>query len=222
MLIQLDHLALTVEDGEETNLLRDLGYEESFSYRSIPNPSNKRGLMAEWADEHALALYERPGSIPIELIDYGHFVDAPSHFKLPYDAFPESESGTQSELPGNSTIDTVRVITSSVGASREFWTELGFESVGQKSVRFNHATSQDSVTFEFQSTGRFPERTRLDARGFPCVAFVTTSLERDRNRMSNAGYEVTDVSKINLPHRTMDVTFVIGPDGVPVELLSPN
>jgi len=222
MLVQLDHIALTAEDGRETTLLRDLGYEESFSCRSIPNPLNKRDLMAEWADEHALALYERPKSIPIEVIDYGYFVDKPSHFELPYEGFLKPKNSTRQATPTDSTIDTVRVRTSSIDSSQEFWTTLGLESSGENTLQFDDATSQASVTFELRTVDRCPERTRLDASGFPCIAFVTTSLERDRERMSAAGYEVTDVSEIELPHRTMDVSFIIGPDGVPVELVSPR
>jgi len=46
MIVQLGHVALTVEDGREIEMLRDLRYEEAFSRRQIPNSSSNRESMA--------------------------------------------------------------------------------------------------------------------------------------------------------------------------------
>lgn len=230
MLVQLDHIALTAEKlSRHDSFLRALDYERVFSYQGIPNPENKRTLMGEWSDTHGLALYKRSGSIPIEIIDYGYTVDGPNQYELPFEVFTASENCTrldvteQHRTPNSKSppFDHVYVRTPVLDESRKFWTDLGLMDAGEGLLRFDSPMMDGPITVELRSSSLAPRSALLDGTGFRCLAFVTTSIEEDLNRLSDAGYSTTPVRQIKLPHRLMSLAFVIGPGHEPVELVSP-
>jgi len=228
MLTQLDHIALTAEEfSRQDEFLRLAGYERAFSHDNIPNPDNKRELMEHWTDEHDLALYNQDGCIPIELIGYGHTVETSPRYSMPYEVFDASQNCTrlevvQEESTHDAEYDTILLRTADVDASREFWEELGMTTQGPNQLQFDPLTGGVTVKLKLREDGAAPTTTPLDGRGFPCLAFVTTSISSDRDRLGESGYATTEIAQISFPDKSMRIMFVLGPEGEPVELIDPR
>jgi hypothetical protein len=232
MLVQLDHIALTAEDlSRHDAFLQALGYECVFSYRGIPNPENKRELMGEWSDSHSLVLYKRGESIPIELIDYGYTVESHDPYKLPFEVFTSSQNCTRlegiekqkttSSEESRHLFDHVCVRTPVPNESRKFWADLGLTQLAEEHLQYDSPLMDHPITVELQLSPITPGSSLLDGKGFRCLAFVTNSIEEELGRLSDLGYTTTSIRRIDLPHRSMQLAFVIGPAHEPVELVSP-
>ena len=226
MLIQCDHLALTVEDIARCDeMLRAMGYDQVFSHQGIPNPEIKRELMSEWSSSHSLAFYEHPDSVSLEVIDYGHTVTTPTRYELRAEEFGESNDWQTVDAcqidAHESELETVVVRTSSPEESQQFFTDVGLQPQGDARLTFDPPMGKSSVTCEFVHDGAVNRMTPLDGRGFVCLAFITTTIADDVARLSETGYTTTDISTVVFPHRSVDVAFVTGPTGEQVELLAP-
>jgi len=221
MLVQVDHLALTgAAMDTQTRLLESMGYEQVFSSERIPNPEIKRPFMQAWCDYHTLALYRRDGSIPIEIIDYEHTSSGHSRYDLKQVPNGSLTHPDEADTASNSvdSLDTVVLETASLSATREFFRTLGLEQRDSQTLTF--ASPLTDPTFVKLREDSSAEETYLDTPGYPCLAFVTTDIEAELSRLSDAGYDVTAVEPIALPERTLEIGFVMGPTGEPVELVS--
>jgi hypothetical protein len=60
----------------------------------------------------------------------------------------------------------------------------------------------------------------LDDPGFPCVAFLTTDIHADRDRLQQHGAaEVGEVFELSVAGRSLELCVLRGPSGEPVELI---
>lgn len=222
MLVQIDHLALTgTAMDTQARLLKAMGYEQVFSSERVPNPEIKRPFMNAWCDHHTLALYRRTDSIPIEIIKYEHTSGCRSRYTLKQVSkdsltHPDKADATPESVDA---LDTVVLKTASPSATSEFFRTLGLEQSGPRTLKFASPLT-DPVFIELQENSLAGE-TSLDAPGYTCLAFVTTDIKAELSRLSDAGYDVTAVELIALPERTLEIGFVVGPTGEPVELVSP-
>lgn len=227
MLVQVDHLALTGTKVEiQSHLIESLGYEQVFFSENIPNPVNKQTLMNRWCDYHTLALYHREGSIPIEIIDYGHSSSGLSRYGLQTEFSRDLIHPDGSEVTSISSdfdsLNRVTLKTPDPPATCDFLKELGLESNTSLTLKFRSPLNESSIFVELIKDPLVEHVPSLDSTGFPCIAFVTTNIDEELSRLRNAGYEVTSVETINLPKRRMKVGFILGPTGTPIELVSPS
>lgn len=225
MLVQVDHVALTgTATQAQANLIESIGYKQVFSSGCVSNPQNKRPLMKEWCDYHTLALYEREGSIPIEIIDYGHTSCGLSRYELRqipdnYLTKPEDSNSVEQAVD---VIDTIVLKTASPTATQEFLTTLGIEKTEPQLLRFRSPLDRPPIFIDIVEDPSSEGRSYLDTVGFPCLAFVTTDIDAELSRLADVGYEVTKLETINLPNRSIDIGFVLGPSGAPIELVEPQ
>jgi len=224
MLIKVDHLALTgTAMDTQIQILESMGYEQVFFSHRIPNPEIKRPFLREWCEHHTLALYRRDGSIPIEIIDYEYTSSGHSRYDL--EQVPngslihpdESDTTPDSADP----LDTVVLETPSLSATREFFRTLGLEQKDSQTLAFASPLT-DPTFVQLREASSASGEAYLDTPGYPCLAFVTTDIEAELSRLDEAGYDVTAVETIALPEKTLEIGFVIGPTGEPVELVSPS
>jgi hypothetical protein len=231
MITGFDHLALTADDfSSDDQILRESGYKQTFYHADIPNPTNKRDLMHRWSETHTLAMYERVPGVPIELIDYGHLRGGDTrYFPMNHSLCEGLELAVSEEVLDtfDSTAGEIDQDLFSVGAktgdpsaSRDFWRVLGFERIDDRRLVFKPplGTGLEIVLIEDDCHGK---KTSLDTSGCPCVAFVTSSMENELRRFESQGYETGPIDSIKFPEKTLQVSFLIGPSGEPVELVAP-
>lgn len=235
MFVGIDHVALTAEDfTRQAAFLQEAGYERRFHQSHIPNPPNKRELMERWSKTHSLALFEAERSTPIEIIDYGYIVDAPPRYVPTIEDTPEelnqlgnlnlTLSSMEEHRKGNAqdfAFDTLAVATEDVEASHAFWSDLGFTHGNGQNLVFKSPIGTSTLTLSLHKDSSASEVTPLDGRGLTCLALVSSSPQRDLDRLLDAGYDTTRLHRIDFPDRSVKVGFVIGPSGEPVELVTP-
>jgi membrane-bound inhibitor of C-type lysozyme len=224
MIVQFDHIALTgTAMDTQTRILELMGYEQVFSSEQVPNPEIKRPFMQVWCDHHTLALYRREGSIPIEIIGYEHTSRGHSRYDLKQVPNGRLTQADEDDTAPDSVdaLDTVVLETVSPSATCEFFRTLGLEQSDPRTLTFESPLT-DPTFVELREASSASGETYLDTPGYPCLAFVTTDIEAELARLDKAGYDVTAVETIALPEKTLEIGFVMGPTGEPVELVFPH
>ena len=59
----------------------------------------------------------------------------------------------------------------------------------------------------------------LDDKGFNCLAFISTSLERDKQSLERDGFFTTDIESVVTNGKNLRIFFSIGPSGEIVEMI---
>lgn len=224
MLVQVDHLALTgIAMDTQIHILESMGYEQVFLSDRIPNPEIKRPFMREWCEHHTLALYRRDGSIPIEIIEYEHTSRGQSRYDLEQGPNGSLTQPDEADTVPDSVdaLDTVILETASSSSTCEFFRMLGLEQSDPRTLRFESPLTGPTFV-ELREASSASGEAYLDTPGYPCLAFVTTDIEAELSRLDEVGYDVTAVETIALPEKTLEIGFVMGPTGEPVELVSPR
>jgi catechol 2,3-dioxygenase-like lactoylglutathione lyase family enzyme len=75
----------------------------------------------------------------------------------------------------------------------------------------------DIVLAETAQTNQAPPL--LDDAGFPCLALLTTNLERDLAQLDAQGARVTEPFRLVVNQRPLDIAMVVGNDGELLELI---
>lgn len=126
-------------------------------------------------------------------------------------------------------VEAVMVCVNELERSRAFWTDgLGLaegrgvvDQPRSRLLRPSTPLPQWAVdVFLIETGGSESERWYLDDPGFPCVAFLTTDIDNDRARLRHHGAaEVGEVFNVQVAGLALEVCFLRGPSGEPVELI---
>lgn len=224
MIAKVAHIVLNTTDFYQYDtLFREIGYSREFLHDGIPNPKNKQIFMYDWTDTQRMALYNKGGSIPIEVIDYGHTARNSGRFSLHYDIFDQSiceeniidkDKLTESDTKFNN----ILVETSLIEESIEFWEDIGLKKQGKKVLKYNSALQEIELTVNLLS-GESLGRSYLDSKNFSCLSFFTTSIQSDLKRINDSGYETSDINKLEFSDYAVEIGFISGPHGEMVELI---
>lgn len=239
MIVGVDHLALSAADVErQDEALQEGGFGRAFHHPRVPNPPIKRDLLSRWVDEHDLALYRAPGSIPVEIVDHGPSEPTRARY-LPVlgevegpvgpDREPERHEGLGAPVvdvrrggDARATFDHLVARTSDVDESRSFWEHLGLKGTDEERLVLEPVVGDVRLHLVLGADAASDAPTPLDGAGFNCLAFVSSSIHRDRERLVAAGYRATPVGAVPFPDKTLQICFAVGPSGEPVELVSPS
>lgn len=158
----------------------------------------------------SLALLRREGSVPVELTSHTDRGSAPASLTLAW--------------PRRAGLTTVGTTTPSPQACRGFWETLAVgalsESAGELTVPLATRTRKESVVLVVR-VGE-SRAGRIDAVGGSALAFLSSGIDADLDRLVDAGAESrTPVAVIDLDHSRVEIGFAIAPGGVPIELLRP-
>jgi hypothetical protein len=207
MIIKIDHIALASSDVIVDGLkLEKEGYAKKFQTLGLPNPEIKRGFMRNFKNKHDAALYERRGFIPIEIIDHKSRPEGCGYLL----SKKESESGTSE----------IVVQTSNIEKSLSFWSLLGFRKTGKHGqLRFDSLVPKHTCIITLEEGGI--AENKLDDAGFNCIAFITSSIERDNENLKKAGSVVSEISEFSSNNKKMKIMFARSKGGELIELIEP-
>jgi hypothetical protein len=239
MIIQIDHIALATPDFKKTSkTLFNLGYRNKFDERNIDNPKIKKALMKWFPKNHDLSLFVKKGDIGIELIN--HFGSGESGYISPI--FENLTSKEEVDLlHSTKTMETVVPVyvkkdskvlgfnfnkfitkTDDIDKSVSFWANFGFKRKGlyKGSVVLEFTSLYDSSVYDiFLQKQVCNEKHFLDDLGFNCIAFVSSSCEKELSFFKNKGIMITEIERFNLGKKELNIFFVKGPAGELVEII---
>lgn len=243
----VSHLIYTVDDvGPMTDAYRSTGrWVPQMFADDVPIDPGKNGYLVNATNGHDLRLIRNEESAPaVEIISYGRCTEAWGHY---YVAFGNSSSTELAATiaDGSSTSRAIGQLaaeprkfglrTADFEKSERFWCGgLGFQSTAE--------TTDSARVFRFPGilagwradlllmpdTANGESRLgMLDDRGWNCVAFLVDDPREVGQRLVDAGgRDLTPEIRVSLPElkgdgrRILNLTFVRGPDGEIVELIS--
>lgn len=228
MIIQVDHLALASDNFErDTTFLMRLGYSVAFTEMRAPNPLNKQSLLSRHEPFHDLRLLKKEGSYPIELLNHASstgkrgFLSSflPHSLKNdPIFAFGALSENTEKEINAL-VINRVTAYSHCPADSVAFWQQLGFRLTEECKLAFASPFQKEPLGLEV-TPSKQAEAFKLDDTGFNCIALISTSAEKERDRLGRLGFEVTELESFSIHEQNMTLFFVTGPGGELVEIIS--
>jgi len=245
MIIQIDHIALATSNFEKsTRLLSSLSYQNKFCENGVKNPRIKKGLVKNYLGTHNLSFFLKGGSLNIELLNHvgnrgenGYIT--PLFENVPDELVRKRYTGDlfeQAEINGldipvyvkkNSKISGFRfnklvIKTNRVEDSINFWRNFGFKKKGSLSgmaiLEFASFYPKHVYQIYLQPEGA-SGKYLLDDNGFNCIAFVSSSSEKELLLYKNKGLKVTKMEQIEINGKIIKIFFVKGPSGELVEIV---
>ncbi len=203
MLIKFDHIAYTCLKREmDSCLLKCDDYKTVFREQGIPNLTIKQPLMDLWQADHDIALYESEKRMPVEMTAY----DSVGLNLHKYD------------IDG---LDDITVNTNSAQESRHFYETIGFKSCNGKlclSFPIGYSPIRLSVREVNVKEVKLCEHT-IDREGYCCLAFVAYNVVREKERLSLAGIEVTEIMSLMLHGSKLKIFFAYNYQGDICEII---
>jgi hypothetical protein len=234
---------------DDLAVFRELGYEAEFIETDLSDLDNKRSLMKRFSGRLDMALLRRADSLGVELLDHGHVVGEGSYLhpvfeRVPHDVEPVNGSfaafgerfvkvrsgklGAEFFVPAGSSslkFECRRVIvdTGDVERSVAFWQSIGFTLVSADAsvIRLNFRSLLGGTTYELyvrEERGHAMRRL-LDAKGFNCIALVSSDSERDQRKFARLGVRMTESNRFHVGGRDLAIFWLQGPGGEIVEII---
>lgn len=220
MIVGIDHIAFSVSDIEKAiSEVASWGYHAAFIEKEVINHRAKIPFLREWREKHDIAYCQSKvgDGLAIELTAHAvipgttpRVVQCEESRNAPYQV---CFSATSSKI-----IDTVLLETSDVERSTAFWSKFGFREKGESELCFMTPIANKKLYLKLIQKPQKSQRLyHLDDDGFPCLALLTTHIERDRLLF---GDTASDVFSLIIHRRRLDICLGRGPDGECVELIA--
>lgn len=210
MIAGFDHLSMSIHHTEgESDALLEMGYQIRFSERNVHNHREKEALIEEFEPLHDLIYLQHENGFRLELTRYA---SSPRT--------TEAAFSVDLDQPGEITLETAL-----------FEEDIEFLS---KALRFRVTSSTDQeaeLLFRSPVAGwscslkviRTPEKSRksyLDSNGFPCLAFISTSLQKDSEKLRILGaVEMTTPFSLCIDGKPLTIVMFRFPGGAIGELI---
>jgi hypothetical protein len=196
------HLTLSTRQLERSiELFQTAGFVLKETYHSVPSSAAKWPLMAHKASRHTLVLLN--GRVPIEIVSHDTgSVDSPG--MLAFD-------------PGGGTI-TLR--SSDVARDGAFIAKSLPCAITADGIRFHGVLPAWSAQIQLVEDETAPCAQPLDIEGYSCLAFYSTSISEDVERLVGLGAEnATEEFAVELNNRRVGVAMMRSPGGAIIELI---
>lgn len=245
MIIQIDHIALATNNFKKsTEILSGLGYKNKFYEENKKNSSIKKDLVKYFSDTHNLSLFLKENNIGIELLD--HFKSSgkngyitPLFENIPDKFIERKETGNflesamvrelntpvyirkNTEISGFN-FDKFVIKTNKIKDSVDFWECFGFKEAGSIDgfvvLEFIRPLQNNvyKIYLKQENCGR---NYFLDDDGFNCVAFISSSAEKESVFLKGEGLRVTKIEEVEMNNKILKIFFVKGPGGELVEII---
>lgn len=249
MIIKIDHIALSSKNLKKTtNTLKLLGYSAVFSEQNIPNLHIKKELLKSFSPTHNISLLQSGENLNIEILDHGNinseksyiipifenpplsFVNDPHQYEKKLITLNEKNCGFNADIqvlekPGCSDFNfsKIRILTENIQESIEFWKNFGFQPINSDDesavMEFATILNRKKYTLHLDRVDHVRTGCFLDDSGFNCIAFISTSLNRDKDIIRNAGISVTGTDTLRLNNKNINLFFCTGLYGEQVEVV---
>lgn len=205
MIIKFDHIAYSCNRHEMNTVLEMFsGYHIIFHETNLKNISIKKGLMGSWADTHDMMLLNRDNYLPVEITAYDKTIRGNDKYKV------ENES--------------ITIFSSSIIDAKTFYKAVGFNEIS-KDIMVLKTLLGEVVTIKFELVSVPPQsdhRTRLDSKGYCCLAFVTNNAEKEKRKLDKCGISITEIMKLIVNGRALNIFFAYNEWGDIVEFICPE
>jgi len=234
MIVKIDHIALGVNDFNQASvLLEKAGYHNRFLEYNVSNMQCTKQIMRKPSDKFDISLFEKEGSIGIELLNYGHLfpgagkttllgdVNNPDQ-KYVLDLVSKALGKSEPNLePSNS----ILISTTQIDESIEFWKQFRFQLVWQLEsfalMRFKTFFPK-GVFYLCLATSARDNSTDdyIDNSGEHVIAFISDSAHSEYQKLQSKGYDQTVISPLVLNNQNLEIFFVRSPSGAIAEVIS--
>ena len=249
MIVGIDHIALSSTDFDEhTRFFNALGYEKKFSAKGAENLALKKRLLKRFNSKHDLALLESLGNLSIELLNHGYVGNCKNYMIPIFDGLPKNIAKKKEKVSmgshvffrvdseafggpvyfkesGSEFFGFREIIVKVQNASKSviFWQSLGFElleiSEDVAVLQFSSLIGKPACKVYLHTSKNVEHRHYLDDEGFNCVALISSSIEKDKIKLESKGFSTTELGKIFVNNRVLNIFFVMGYCGELVEII---
>lgn len=250
MITKIDHIgisSITIES--HIAVLEKLGYSLMFHEKGVPNPTEKKSVLLNYAPLHDLALLTSNTGIGIEFLDHGVITETISPMSLvltgvnnqAYKSVREvmicDKTYTEAILSmipcralvlkhdGPYSCKGVCVNVRDINKSIEFWKWFGCKVVEADQysahLTFKEFLTKNTWSIYLVLDTKHSSIQYMDGSGINSVAFVSSSAITDKEALTALGYITTPIYYVRVNGRLLSVLFIRGPSGENIEIISP-
>ncbi|GAU80038.1 VOC family protein [Fusibacter sp. 3D3] len=203
MILKIDHITFTHLKNKGLKALNPEGYNLVFHEKTLPNTTCKMDLLEFNQSDHGIIFLKKEDCISIEITEYdfigeGHYYTASRDFRVLKYSVDDLETASL------------------------FWNCFGFKLIEGSETRlilcYKSIIDNSMLTLEIKKD-ECSKRSYLDSEGFCCIAFITSSIEKEVKKLRGKGYPVSEKSELVVNGQLMEMAFVCSPSGEIVELI---
>ena len=248
MILEIDHIAISsMNFHDDIEFFKSMGYELKFIESNVDNLMIKHSLLHNYQSTHDIALLTLTDNLGIELVNHKTIhksneyvvpifenVDSNlflnqeknanmigTQLKMKLMEIPAYVSNNKQDSPFHFTKFVVMV--DDIEKSAQFWKLLGFKIIKIMPeftlLEFKALFNKNTYHLYLQKIENNKEH-YLDDTGFNCVALISNNSVSDKKTLDDNGVTVTDVQKLTIGNKTLDIFFAIGPSNELVEVIS--
>ncbi len=247
MILDIDHLAISSNDvDKDKKIFQNLGYKILFTKKNVKNLDIKKSLLKSFSSKHDIMLLKLNDNLRIELLNHHSinqiessiipiFENSSSEFYYQEEMRPFDGIGYKTKLKNINIPIIVKTekdiefrfnkllfYSSDMDKSSKFLSQLGFKEIkNKKRLRLFEFTSLLSKLQFFIFLKYTENKTNifLDDFGPNCLALITNSIEREKEKFSKLNYVTTSIQNIFLDEKKLKLFFVRGPSHELIEII---
>jgi len=199
MIINIDHIAYSSLDIEsDIKIFEANKYNLQFA-EILPNLKIKEQYLSKYRSTHELALLTGQKGYNVEILNHGEVTESDGYI----------------DLIDN---ENAMIYTDDIDSSINFWSYFGFKKNHADSMIFSSLFLKDQkYVIKFKRCEKLIRK--LNDKGFNCIAFVTTDIEKDCKNLSELGYNTTEIQNLAVNKKNMKIAFVQRDTNEIVELI---
>jgi len=204
MIAGFDHLSMSITDTvSETERMMKNGYKSIFIVKQVHNHKEKMELTERFEPFHDLVYLEHSNGFRIEMTKYS-----------PVKGSTEAAYHVDTANPGIITLQSAKFEEDLEFLKKGFHFREIDQNEHEAQLFFSAPVVKWSCRLNVVRNNRAPERSWLDSSGFPCLAFITTSILKDTEKLCNFGaLDMTDPFSLTLNGKSLTIVMFRLPGG---------
>ena len=224
MIIHIDHLALTTDGfNDDINILEKLGYKLRFLERNVKNLKIKKQFLRNFTNNHDIALFDSTNGLSIELINYPVRGVKKSIF---YPKINDNAVAKLKDMQEGFSFSEISFKSRNFSEALKFWEKLGFQVYEQDKnivkLKFRSLINRSDYFVCIENVKGLEGQCFLDDLGFNSIAFISTSITKDRDFLIKQNFDATPIDTLELNGKKLNIFFVMGPSLELVEIIGIN
>jgi len=202
MIFGLSHLTINTSDIYATeSLLKKNKYKKVLFFNAVQNHPSKKKFISSWSEDHKLMLLSSENKPSIELTEY-----------------QQKSILKNNQIKINKSVITLKI--SNIDLFLKIFTNaLGFHRAENNLIFLKGLMKKWDCKIKFEPGKSNPSF--LDSIGPSCLAFFSSNLEDDSNKLISFGAQYcTRKFNIFLGDKKIDIILIRLPEGIIIELLN--